>query len=703
MEWLIRYASLSACMTPVILLVSASGKWWRRNGKMNIRMGLWLVLAGCLLFPFHWVEGMNIEYLGAGKGWENEAVWQDTQRNAGSYMGSSGNRSDGLAGGWSGSGFYIKQDNPLWYYQQENEQGQTIEIRNYNIPYQIPTGKVMLQKVIRSGLPMLWIAGIVCYLLWNLLAYGIARRRILRHSQKVFIDSGEGRRRRFVYRCQFVRVPMVLGICQNRIIVPDLEYDNREWDMILRHEEGHIANQDNRLRALLCLVSALHWFNPLVHIMRRAIYHDMEFHCDERVVRQLNKEERLAYNRVILRHAENAAYRGVSGVFAFSSALSGGSYMLKERFFNNMQKKKNHRFLAALLCMSLIVSALLAGCASDQVADKGQETLSGETGYREQQIVMLGVLHKDGYMDVDAEGRLQVWDHAIMYPDEPIEELDMEQANQWVAYMNQYYTPAEKIWSDEYQYYLDNSYDEERSAGKKKKDAVFTVLEQIGYHGQDTLYGLREDRKLEMDYEDEPEQTGEICQFDIGGKVQKPVAKVTVPGKIRDFTIQEDGTIFVVSYKKKKLYYATFDEEGNLLAEEDASLGTVYAADRENIYIYNNGTKEIGVYDNNFNETKTIALSEYFTKKDEKAAMDVIEGEIILACSSGVIYLNTTKPQVEIQQLFSGEEHPILINSIQIAWVQMIDRDRFYISYGNEEETLLETYYNESVFYYEKG
>lgn len=53
----------------------------------------------------------------------------------------------------------------------------------------------------------------------------------------------------------------------------------------------HIRRKDNWIKTVMLVALCLHWFNPLVWIMSKYLASDLEFACDEAVLRQYDKEE----------------------------------------------------------------------------------------------------------------------------------------------------------------------------------------------------------------------------------------------------------------------------------------------------------------------------------------------------------------------------------------------------------------------------
>lgn len=81
--------------------------------------------------------------------------------------------------------------------------------------------------------------------------------------------------------------PAVVGILNPRIVLPadfETRYTPAERDLVVAHEQSHIAAFDAQINALAAFAQCLNWFNPLVHIARKALRIDQELACDARVM-----------------------------------------------------------------------------------------------------------------------------------------------------------------------------------------------------------------------------------------------------------------------------------------------------------------------------------------------------------------------------------------------------------------------------------
>ena len=81
--------------------------------------------------------------------------------------------------------------------------------------------------------------------------------------------------------------PDVVGILWPRVVTPSdfaNRYTPREQQVVLAHEQTHIARQDPRINALVALVRCVNWFNPLMHLLVHYLRIDQELACDAQVV-----------------------------------------------------------------------------------------------------------------------------------------------------------------------------------------------------------------------------------------------------------------------------------------------------------------------------------------------------------------------------------------------------------------------------------
>ncbi len=134
-----------------------------------------------------------------------------------------------------------------------------------------------------------WLCGAVLLALYAAVQYMLLRRRVA-----VFSVGENG-----IRRCEQIDTPFVLGFFRPRIYLPFGLTEEAET-YIIAHEQAHIRRFDHVTKIIAFAALALHWFNPFVWLAFVLFCRDIEYACDEKVVRNLSGEERKAYASALL-------------------------------------------------------------------------------------------------------------------------------------------------------------------------------------------------------------------------------------------------------------------------------------------------------------------------------------------------------------------------------------------------------------------
>ncbi|MEG1639489.1 MAG: M56 family metallopeptidase, partial [Ruthenibacterium sp.] len=168
-------------------------------------------------------------------------------------------------------------------------------------PVQMPAPR-QISLVSLAGIG--WLLGFAVLLLWNIFAYALARRKLLRSaifaadiaSTLDFLRKQLGITRKIVaYETPLVEGPLLLGILKPCILLPDTTFSPQDSTMILCHELVHYKRHDIGYKMLLQLVCCVHWFNPFVWLMASLASRDIEISCDDAVLRGQNDVFRESY------------------------------------------------------------------------------------------------------------------------------------------------------------------------------------------------------------------------------------------------------------------------------------------------------------------------------------------------------------------------------------------------------------------------
>lgn len=208
-----------------------------------------------------------------------------------------------------------------------------------------------------------WLVGAEVYALWSVSSYAVFRRRLRLSAGEPTVGERAAFDEMYTGRAKLIRsplasTPMLVGIFRPTIVLPDGEYsDQAELENILRHELAHLKRGDVLYKWLAAAVGWVHWFNPLMPLIRREISRECELACDEAVIRNMSDDCRTAYgNTLIHMSADRPAAAG-------ATAMCEEKRQLKKRLESIKAYKKGggSAILAAVLALALVGCAAVSG------------------------------------------------------------------------------------------------------------------------------------------------------------------------------------------------------------------------------------------------------------------------------------------------------------------------------------------------------
>ena len=104
--------------------------------------------------------------------------------------------------------------------------------------------------------------------------------------------------------------PMVFGMFTPRILLPlnfNSLYSSEQQSLILEHELVHLQRCDHLWNILALIIATLFWFNPLVWFGLRSFRTNQELACDQQVLKNKNKHERVSYAKALLLCAQHSS------------------------------------------------------------------------------------------------------------------------------------------------------------------------------------------------------------------------------------------------------------------------------------------------------------------------------------------------------------------------------------------------------------
>ncbi|KOY15358.1 M56 family metallopeptidase [Paenibacillus xylanivorans] len=212
----------------------------------------------------------------------------------------------------------------------------------------------------------LWVIGAIAFLAWQTYCYRrflkklkLTRTTVPKNSEVAMllpvIKGNLGLKSEvWLAYSAMIRSPFLIGLRKPTIYLPMKNSANVDIGMVFHHELIHLKRKDLWIKALILVARALHWFNPLVHILSKDIHKWSELSCDEEVVKGMSYADRKRYGETIL----NVVAGSRNLPLQFCSSLSGDGKQLKRRLtiMLNVKNVKKKTFVIAISTLFLVAA-----------------------------------------------------------------------------------------------------------------------------------------------------------------------------------------------------------------------------------------------------------------------------------------------------------------------------------------------------------
>jgi beta-lactamase regulating signal transducer with metallopeptidase domain len=155
-----------------------------------------------------------------------------------------------------------------------------------------------------------------------------------------------------MHMCPFAASPMLVGFVRPRILLPETDFAQDELRLVIKHELVHFKRMDVLYRFLLLIATAVHWFNPVVHLLARSVDMGCEVSCDDEVVKGESLETRRRYSNTIIGVVKHQTKLKT----ILSTHLNGGKKTMKKRLSSIMEVGRKR---GGVIIASIIVIAVL--------------------------------------------------------------------------------------------------------------------------------------------------------------------------------------------------------------------------------------------------------------------------------------------------------------------------------------------------------
>ncbi|WMJ23086.1 M56 family metallopeptidase [Paludicola sp. MB14-C6] len=212
---------------------------------------------------------------------------------------------------------------------------------------------------------IIWCIGFVLFIGFYVVNYNMTFRRMNRWSiyvtDKDTLNCFEEikqdlkiRKKIGLKQSNYISSPVLIGLFKVTVYIPNTEISPSQLPLILKHELLHYKKKDIWCKLLMVLVTAFHWYNPLVYIMANKFNADIETACDEAVLSRTNYRNKKDYANAILRTVElNQKQR-----ILLSTHFSENSCTIRKRLDKILvYRKKNKGIILCFIITTLLLSA----------------------------------------------------------------------------------------------------------------------------------------------------------------------------------------------------------------------------------------------------------------------------------------------------------------------------------------------------------
>lgn len=149
------------------------------------------------------------------------------------------------------------------------------------------------------------------------------------------------------------RQSAIFGVIRPIMILPDAVLEEKTVAHMIRHEMKHYANYDLWLKFFVDLLVVIHWWNPVVYVMRKELSLAFELSNDYMVTRDMPELEKLEYAQTLVQAAKL-----MSNQQAYDLNLTGGE-CLETRIQMLLEEKKTEGMRSRLLAAVNLLFVLL--------------------------------------------------------------------------------------------------------------------------------------------------------------------------------------------------------------------------------------------------------------------------------------------------------------------------------------------------------
>ena len=159
--------------------------------------------------------------------------------------------------------------------------------------------------------------------------------------------------------CDRINTAFIMGIVKPTIYLPS-NLDERYKKYVIAHESAHLKRKDYLWKLIAFILLTVYWFNPLVWVAYIMLCRDIEFACDEKVIKTLGESCKADYSEALLNCSIKKRAVNIN-------PLAFGEVSVKDRIINILNYKKPSLWITII---SLILVVCIAVCFMTDPVDK---------------------------------------------------------------------------------------------------------------------------------------------------------------------------------------------------------------------------------------------------------------------------------------------------------------------------------------------
>lgn len=268
---------------------------------------------------------------------------------------------------------------------------------------------------------IIWLVGVLIIFSYHVLRH-MYFMKVIRHwsidfSDKSYIELFNKIKQEQIIKeeikikiCDGISSPMLIGLFKPIILLPNIKLSKTEFAFIVKHELIHFKRHDLWYKLMILTVSIIHWFNPIIYFMAKAVSMQCELSCDEILLKETDIDTRVKYGQTIITLVRNNIRLKTS----LSTNFYGGKSDMKVRIKSILNtKKKKISVIAFFLVLFLVLTT-----GSKLISSGNQISSIDRKIFTDKDYKKISELYFDSYENMTiSEFQQKVWKIIDNYED----------------------------------------------------------------------------------------------------------------------------------------------------------------------------------------------------------------------------------------------------------------------------------------------